>query len=261
MPELQMKKEKGAYEVDLHNAMVLGVLGNSRTLQQYVHTYEMFQAGKCPFCNLEELKFPPLFHVGNWAVKKCDMPYTNCEHHLILVYTGGHVTDWDLLSRDDDADFMEAIRRAEKMFNIKGCAVVFRRGDPSYHAGTISHIHGHIMVVQLDEDGLPVGQLRAYFAKTRQELEYCRKMVGIFEKVRKEEVAGVTKGIIVFNNNGRYLTSGGQLVSHNKPQEAELLHVPADEIKERYDEGTQYYEAMTSEETGILLIDGPHDLK
>lgn len=260
MTELSMKKVDGVYEVDLKNAAILGVLGNSRTLYQYIHTYEMFRAGKCPFCHLEELRFPPLFHVGNWAVKKCDMPYTNCEHHLILVYTGGHVTDWDLLDREDDADFMAAIKKAEKMFSIKGCAVVFRRGDASYHAGTISHIHGHIMVVQLDEEGLPVGELRAYFAKTRAELEYCRKMVSLFENVRKGEIASVTKGIIVVNT-GKYLTSDGQWVAHNKPQDAELLQSSVDEIRQTQGETFEYYEAMTSKETGILLIDGPHNPK
>lgn len=247
------------HDVNLKDAAILGVLGNSRTLYQYVHMYEMFQAGKCPFCHLEELRFPPIFHVGNWAVKKCDMPYANCEHHLILVYEGAHITDWSLLNRKAKADFMEAIDKAEEMFSIEGCAVVFRRGAPRRHAGTISHIHGHIMVVQLDEEGLPVGELRAYFAKTREELKYCKKMVDLFEKVRKGELADVTKGIIVFNG-AKFLTSDGQWTTCNKPQDAELLKLTAEEVKEVYGCEVQLYEAMTSKETGILLIDGPHKL-
>lgn len=246
--------------VDLKNAAILGVLGNSRTYRQYVEMYTMFQTGECLFCNLDKLKYPVIFQVGKWAVKKCDMPYNNCEYHLILVYTGGHVTDWDLLSREDDADFMEAIKKAKKMFGIKGCAVVFRQGDASYHAGTISHIHGHIMVVKLDEDGLPVGELRAYFAKTREEITHCRKMVELFERVRTRDITGAYKGYAVFDEFGNYLTIFDSWIKCNTPQSADLLKSSLEElrkicVKKR---NIQYYEMMTSNETGAVIVDGPH---
>lgn len=249
-------------EVNLRTAMVLGVLGNSRTLYQYVHTYNMFQIGKCPFCHLNELKYPVIFRVGKWAVKKCDMPYANCEHHLLLVYEGEHVTDWQLLSRDDNADFMEAINEAERMFSIKGCGVVFRRGDASYHIGTISHIHGHIMVVKLDDEGLPVGELRAYFAKTREELTQCKKMVELFERVRTGNITGTHKGYAVFDEFGNYFTNFHGWVNCDKPQNADLLQFSLEQLRKlcAKKENIRYYEMMTSNETGSVIIDGPHAL-
>lgn len=262
--EMQQRKD-GVYEahkdLDLKDAMILGVLGNSRTFFQYEDTYKKFQEGRCPFCHLDELRFPVIFRVGKWAVKKNDMPYINCEHHLVLVYEGEHITDWKMLDRESKADFMEAIDKAEEEFSIEGCAVVFRRGDARRHAGTISHIHGHIMVVQLDDEGLPVGELRAYFAKTREELQYCKKMVETFERVRTGDLTEIEKGFLVFKG-GRFLNSLHNWQEHSKPQDAELLQLPLEQLKFMCTdmEQVQYYEAMTSKETGILLIDGPHKL-
>lgn len=247
------------HKVDLTNPATLGVLINSRTYNQYVQMYGMLETGECLFCNLDKLRYPVVLRQGNWALKECDMPYTNCEHHLILVYEAGHITDWDLLSRDDNADFMELISKARKKYSIKGNAVVFRQGDANYHAGTISHIHAHILVVKLDENGIPVGELRAYFAKSREESLFFHKMIGLFEKVRTGEIVDITKGVIVFKG-GNYLTVTGQWVSLNKPQDADLLQPSTIESMKAHGSDAQYYEAMFNSETGILLVDGPHKL-
>lgn len=246
-------------KVDLTNPATLGVLMNSRTYNQYVQMYRMLETGECLFCNLHKLKYPVVMRKGNWALKECDMPYTNCEHHLILVFDGGHITDWDLLSRDDNADFMELISDARKLYSIKGNAVVFRQGDANYHAGTISHIHAHILVVKLDKNGMPVGELRAYFAKSRDESLFFHKMIGLFEKVRTGEIDDITKGVVIFKG-GNYLTTTGQWIALNKPQDADLLQLSTIEAVRVTESEAQYYEAMFNNETGILLIDGPHKL-
>lgn len=249
-------------ELDLKDAAIIGALGNSRTLYQYTHMHNYLSSGKCPFCHLEELKYKPIIKKGNWIVKHNDMPYNNCEYHLVIIYTGGHATDWKKLSRNDYACFMEIINDAEAMFNIEGCAVVFRRGAIRRHIGTLTHLHGHIMVVKLDDEGMPVGELRAYFAKSREELAYCKKMLDLFERARTGNMTGVKKGFVVFDSNGKYITRNNDWSACNTPNEAELLEIPLEKLRERYSEkeGLHYYEVLNSVETGTLLVDGPFKL-
>ncbi|EKD46489.1 MAG: hypothetical protein ACD_67C00217G0001, partial [uncultured bacterium] len=197
------------------------------------------------------MKYPPIITKGNWIAKHNDMPYNNCEYHLVIVYTAGHVTDWKTLSREDYADFMEIINEVERMFDIEGCAVVFRRGAIRRHIGTLTHLHGHIMVVKLDEEGLPVGELRAYFAKSREELAQCQIMMTLFERVRTGDITGTRKGFVVFDRNGRYLTNCHDWKECNAPNEADMLEIPLEQIRTMYPnkEGRQYYAVLNSNET------------
>lgn len=236
MSDIEMKKtDSGTCEamVNLRDASVLGVLGNARTYYQYKSMYDNFAAGYCPFCHLEELKYPPVHRIGNWALKKNDMPYINSEHHLVIVYAGGHLTDWKQLTREDRADYWDIVDWAEEHFNIDGCGIAARRGNPARHAGSISHIHSHIQVVELAADELPVGELVAYFAKSRSLLEHCQKMVELFEKIRtgnEKDFTNLNKGLIVFRK-GLYLCSDMKSWSqHDRPYEAEILSLSAREI-------------------------------
>ncbi|HLN18770.1 MAG TPA: hypothetical protein VK255_01205 [Patescibacteria group bacterium] len=155
---------------------------------------------------------------------------------------------------------MEIINEAEKMFDIEGCAVVSRRGAIRRHAGTLMHLHSHIMVVRLDKDGLPVGVLRAYFAKSRKELEHCKKVVELFERVRTGNITGVRRGYIVCDTEGQYLNPNKEWEKCDIPINATLLNIPLDQIKVMTGKNIRYYEAMTSTETGTVLIDGPFEL-
>lgn len=268
MSDIEMGQEKnGTYAtVNLSDVSVLGVLGNARTYFQYKSMYDNFAANICPFCHLEKLKYPPVHHIGNWALKKNDMPYINSEHHLVIVYAGGHLTDWKKLTREEKADYWDMVDWAEEHFKIDGCGIATRRGNPARHAGSISHIHSHIQVVELASDGLPVGELVAYFAKSRNLLEHCQKMVGLFEKIRtgnEGSFSGLRRGLIVFRE-GLYLSSDTKSwLQYDRPNAAEIISLPVQEIAGAISDPNevQAYEAMYTEETKQVLMDGPFPLE
>jgi len=246
---------------DVSNPEVFAALANTRTYQQYLSTLRDLKAGICIFCDLKKCKHQPFLEKGNWAAKLSDMPYINTEHHIIVVYTGGHLEDWGKLTRKENADFMEIKNEIHRMFNIEGSSAVERRGAIRRHAGTIKHLHSHIMVVALDEQGFAVGELRAYFAKSRKELAQCRKMLELFERVRTGNTAGVRNGFVVFDGCN-YLTKDGTLKECNTPSEADLLNFTLDEIRVmcKGKTGLKYYEVMETDETGIIIKDGYFNL-
>ncbi|MFZ2187980.1 MAG: hypothetical protein WAV73_00245 [Candidatus Moraniibacteriota bacterium] len=249
--------------VDLENPTILGVLGNTRTYYQYIKMRKDLTEGYCPFCRPKTWRYPEILRVGNWIAKPNDMPYINSEYHFVFIYVK-HVVDQDSLSDKDWADLHKACRLIAKKYNIDGYGFVMRCGNIARTAGSITHIHAHMQVVRLDDDGFPVGQLVAYFAKSREVIEWCQKMVALFERVRIGNLTGVRKGFIVFDSNGVYLNRSQRWESRfSRPNEADLLAISMPEIV-RLSSGRKnprYWEALTSNETGIVIADGPFEIK
>ncbi|NHA69344.1 HIT family protein [Phycicoccus sp. CMS6Z-2] len=134
-------------------------MGNHRSAEQLAEMERLAEAGLCLFCpgQLEATGANPVLHrTPHWTVTRNRYPYRGTRLHLLLVPTV-HVTDLTDLPADAQADFWDVLAWARAEYDLAFYGLGARNGDPTYTGGTISHLHLHLVVGDVeDPDHEPV---------------------------------------------------------------------------------------------------------
>lgn len=122
-------------------------LANARVDQQRQVMQEIIEAGHCPFCweNLEKYhKTPILKKAKHWLIVPNQWPYEHTKIHLLLILKQ-HVEDLSQLDPEAGQELIELTQWAQQEYKISGGALAVRFGDTDFSAGTIKHLHAHLI--------------------------------------------------------------------------------------------------------------------
>ncbi|MBP9781564.1 HIT family protein [Candidatus Woesebacteria bacterium] len=120
---------------------------NARYEDQAAVMAQSEAAGVCPFCaeNLGKFHQSPIEWEGeHWVVTKNGWPYTNTRVHLLAILKV-HQESIDQLSDAAAAELFTALKWAVAKYEIPGGGLVVRFGDSNYSAGSVLHLHAHII--------------------------------------------------------------------------------------------------------------------
>ncbi len=114
---------------------------------------KMVQDSECPLCPpLPYHPNPILREDGLWLITKSGFPYENTEHHLLMIAMR-HIEQLSDLSANDMKSMIGLAQWAEKEFKFEGGGLTMRFGDTKFTGATIKHLHAHLIVPELDENG------------------------------------------------------------------------------------------------------------
>lgn len=120
---------------------------NARYEDQAAVMAQSEAAGLCPFCmeNLGKFHQSPIEWEGvHWVITKNGWPYTNTKVHLLAILKE-HQENIDQLSDAAAAELFTALKWAVAEYQIPGGGLVVRFGDSNYSAGSVLHLHAHII--------------------------------------------------------------------------------------------------------------------
>ena len=120
---------------------------NARYEDQAAVMQQSEQAGVCPFCMDQLAKYhtaPIEWEGEHWVITKNGWPYTNTKVHLLAILKF-HQENIDELSGAAAAELFTALKWAVAKYQIPGGGLVVRFGDSNYSAGSVLHLHAHII--------------------------------------------------------------------------------------------------------------------
>lgn len=126
----------------------------ARTAEYAAILQQIIADGKCPFCP-EHFKY----HEGevikenvHWYVINNMRPYENTDKH-ILVICKRHCVHFNELKDAEILTWRLLINELIHEFNILGGGMALRFGETRYTGATVCHLHFHLIVPKLGEDG------------------------------------------------------------------------------------------------------------
>jgi diadenosine tetraphosphate (Ap4A) HIT family hydrolase len=131
-------------------------LDNARTAEQLELMRRIEEDGVCPFCreHLELYHPKPLIREnGSWVATENISPYSNTRLHLLVVYTRGHIEEPSDLDDQACVEYFEMVSWATREYEIPGGGVLLRFGATEYSAGSVHHLHFHIIVPDYGAEG------------------------------------------------------------------------------------------------------------
>ena len=126
---------------------------NYRWPEQLDEMLRLEAAGICLFCPeyLDGSRRMQLLHrTDHWSVTPNEFPYEGTKLHLLLV-PRLHVDDLCDLPPEAQADFFTALGWAREHYAITFYGLGARNGDARFTAGTIYHLHVHLLVGDVDD--------------------------------------------------------------------------------------------------------------
>ena len=158
----------------------LACLSRSRKFSQYVNGVNNALAGNCPFCNLDPSHnkiIAGLMSAKLLRVWHCNPPERNTRFHF-LICPIRHVISISQLTQYEWTEVRMIISELATNYDIPYRGILIRDGDATQSAGTIQHLHIHVMV----PDG--TGRVESPFCKTHEEEIAGVERAIIFEKIR-----------------------------------------------------------------------------
>ncbi len=161
------------------NAHQVLTLTRARKYKQYLAMIEAYKKGDCVFCDPLGEKNVVLHAADGWRIWENPYPEPNTSLHLVLA-PARHI-DTDRLPGVEEFIavgklFAWAVERYSN--RLIGGGVLMRFGSPEFNAGTISHLHAHIMVPDLN------GEVRLPLAKAPDRVALGYMRLRAFEKIR-----------------------------------------------------------------------------
>ncbi len=153
-------------------------LARSRVYEQYVRGVRDALTDRCPFCQLD----PSYNHVccenEYWMAWQSPSPLAHTTHHLVVV-PRRHVMGMDeLVDETEGAAFLAIMRQLRGMHGIKSSGLLCRDGNATLSAGTIEHLHWHLIV----PDGK--GRVETPFYKGPESDNEAHARALVFERLR-----------------------------------------------------------------------------
>jgi len=158
----------------------LACLARSRKYSQYVKGVRDALAGACPFCTPDpkyNVIIEGLPSARSLRVWPCRPAEKNTRLHF-LICPIRHVTSILQLSPDEWLEARSLIGDLAEIYKIPFRGILIRDGDATKSAGTIQHLHIHVMV----PDG--IGRVESPFCKTSEEEAAGMARAVVFEKMR-----------------------------------------------------------------------------
>ncbi|MBX4181756.1 HIT domain-containing protein, partial [Candidatus Parcubacteria bacterium] len=119
-----------------------------------------------------------IVHDPLWQAWENPFPEQNTALHLI-VSPKRHVVDSTLLTSEEWMVLREVLRKLKDLFSYTSRGVLMRDGDATLSAGTIEHLHIHIMVPN------GTGRVESPFYKGAEDEEKGVRRAIVYEKVRQ----------------------------------------------------------------------------
>jgi dihydrofolate reductase/diadenosine tetraphosphate (Ap4A) HIT family hydrolase len=134
------------------DGMPLVYLPAARFEDQYQKMRQILNDGLCPFCP-QWLDWyhdsPVLFATDHWIITPNDNPYEGTSLDLLLI-PKLHVTNFNQLPVEVQADFGKAISWIIDNYNLSFGALGMRFGEMWYTGGSVAHLHAQIKVGDVD---------------------------------------------------------------------------------------------------------------
>lgn len=128
-------------------------MDNARFKEQAEVMQRYIDDGVCPFCpgtQAETLK--PVLIDGNWwTVRENRWPYQNTKFHFLLILKEHHES-LSSVPPSAGAELFDMIGILEQRYEIESGAVAVRFGDIRFNGGTVSHIHAHLVVIDITDE-------------------------------------------------------------------------------------------------------------
>ena len=160
------------------NTSTLACLARARKYKQYCNAVADALAGKCPFCKPDPERNPVIAETDDWMVWNCNPPEKNTKHHFLIV-SKRHVMSMSHLTRDEWLELLSLMNQIKEKNGITSNGILIRDGDATLSAGTIQHLHVHMMV----PDG--TGRVESPFYKGAKSEEESVARAIVFEKMRR----------------------------------------------------------------------------
>lgn len=164
-------------------------LSRARNFTQYLSMRQAYLDGKCLFCDPLGPKNKVMVQIDGWRLWRNPFPEKHTSLHLVMASVR-HIPTEELPLEEDFLAIGKLFAWVRERFNPRlftGGGLFMRFGDPMLNAGTILHLHAHIMVPSSS------GEVRLPLAKEpdRERLGYRR--LKLFEKLRREaSLSGLT---------------------------------------------------------------------
>lgn len=164
-------------------------LSRARNFSQYLSMRQAYLDGKCLFCDPLGPKNVVIHEVDGWRMWVNPFPEKHTSLHLVMASVR-HIPTEELPGVEDIAAMGKLFAWAREHFGhekLKGGGLFSRFGDPMLNAGTILHLHGHIMVPDLS------GEVRLPLAKSPDRDARGYRRIDLFEKLRRvTSLSGLT---------------------------------------------------------------------
>lgn len=159
---------------------ILVCISRARTYKLYCIAVNNALEKKCPFCKIDPMINHILIENNSWYAWQSPSPEPNTLYHFILV-PKRHVIDTNELDTDEQIDLFQIENGLKKMYNYKSSGFLIRNGDATLSAGTVKHLHAHVLVPNGE------GRVEVPIYKGKQSDEKCLLRAIVFEKIRQGE--------------------------------------------------------------------------
>ncbi|MEK7194614.1 MAG: HIT family protein [Patescibacteria group bacterium] len=160
------------------NPSALASIARSRTYKQYCLMVDNALRGKCPFCEIDPKMNKVIAENEYWLAWPSPAPEKNTKHHFLIV-SKRHITDTEELQPAEQMSLFRIMRELRQEHGYQSRGILIRDGDARLSAGTIEHLHIHVMV----PDG--TGRVESPFYKGVGEEELGVTRAIVFEKIRR----------------------------------------------------------------------------
>jgi|SRR3989344_8476331 len=168
-------------------------ISRARKLEPFKKAVADALAGRCPFCDIDRAYNVVVIENVHCLAWLCEPPEDNTRLHFLVV-PKKHVTCTDELSDDELVTIFEVKEQLQEMYEFNSCGVLIRDGDATLSAGTIQHLHMHVMV--------PAGTGRVespFFKGAESETESLARAI-VFQKLctgtRVEELDDAERALV-----------------------------------------------------------------
>lgn len=126
---------------------------NSRGAHQDGIYQSIVDAGEDPFARENLKKYhngPILYENFSWFVIQNQWSYKRTKHHFVIILQK-YKEKFEDLSEIELIDLQGIIKRLKQQYGIKGGGLVMRTGDTLYTGATVTHLHCHYVVPDVDD--------------------------------------------------------------------------------------------------------------
>lgn len=162
-------------------------LFNTSNYSYYKRTVNSLKRGVCDFCNPPD-KQRVILENDSWYVMINDVAPrggTRNQDYQFVIPHRRHVETVTSLAREDWMFLGEIVDKIHLLYQLDGCVLVARSGNPKRNAKSMPHLHFNLHV--------PTGLTRVTVTIAKSEDDRCRRLpiLVIFEKMRCLEEQGI----------------------------------------------------------------------
>ena len=160
------------------DANTLVCLSRARKFKQYCKAVVNALQGICPFCKVDRGYNQVIIDTEYWLGWPSNPPEDNTRLHFLIV-PKRHIISVTELMQVEWSELYYILGDLKLDNNITSCGILIRDGDATLSAGTIPHLHIHLMVPN------GTGRVESPFYKgAESEAESTARSI-VFEKLRQ----------------------------------------------------------------------------